>query len=130
MDTEAIKAACSVVFNEKGEILAVSRKDDPLALGLPGGGVEIGETLEETAIRETFEETNLKISKLEPIFTRKSSASSCRAFLAQAYEGTLYQKEKGIPQWVNPMRILDGPFKEYNQQLLLVLAQRGYDVFK
>ena len=38
--------------------------------GLPGGGVEPGETHEETAHREAFEETGLKIQLMPPKFKR------------------------------------------------------------
>jgi 8-oxo-dGTP diphosphatase len=42
-------------------ILAVSRKDDPNAFGLPGGKVEHGETEEQAARRELLEETGVEL---------------------------------------------------------------------
>ncbi len=41
---------------------------------LPGGGVEVGETLEEALVREMAEETGLKIDKLRPVFTERQPA--------------------------------------------------------
>jgi 8-oxo-dGTP pyrophosphatase MutT (NUDIX family) len=45
-----------IVMNEKKEILFQHRSDTK-EWGLPGGAMEIGESLEQTAERELFEET-------------------------------------------------------------------------
>lgn len=58
-----IQVCASVVIeNKKGEILLQKRSDN-YKWGLPGGSQEPGETLEETAVREVREETNLSINK-------------------------------------------------------------------
>ena len=41
---------------------------DAIGWGFPKGHVDKGESLPQTAKRETYEETSLKISKLEPGF--------------------------------------------------------------
>lgn len=51
-----------ILINNKNEILLQSRADRNL-WGLPGGCQELGETFEETIIREVKEETNLEIRK-------------------------------------------------------------------
>ena len=51
-----------LILNEKNELLLQHRIDD--AWGLPGGNMEIGESLEETARREVKEETGLDIGEL------------------------------------------------------------------
>ena len=51
------------VIVDQGRVLLVKRKYDPLAgrWSLPGGAVEVGETLEESTAREMLEETGLDI---------------------------------------------------------------------
>ncbi|MFD1205724.1 NUDIX hydrolase [Sporosarcina contaminans] len=51
------------VLNDKGEIL-LQRKIDG-RWGIPGGFMELGESVEETGRREVFEETGLQIGKTE-----------------------------------------------------------------
>ncbi|MFB4212831.1 NUDIX hydrolase [Shouchella sp. JSM 1781072] len=55
--------ATILVFNESGDILLQHRKDTE-EWGLPGGVMELGESFEETAERELFEETGLRAERL------------------------------------------------------------------
>ena len=50
-----------VVFNERREILLQKRSDNGF-WALPGGAVDIGESVEQGAIREVFEETGLHVT--------------------------------------------------------------------
>ena len=56
--------ATVLVFNEAGELL-LNHRSDTADWGIPGGGKEIGETLEECAVRELREETDLAAEELE-----------------------------------------------------------------
>lgn len=53
-----------VVMNDKKEIL-FQHRSDTMEWGLPGGAMEIGESLEQTAERELFEETGLKANNFK-----------------------------------------------------------------
>ncbi len=54
-----------LIFNEQGQLLLQHRYDG--SWGLPGGLMEMGESLEETAQREVKEEVGLEIKELELI---------------------------------------------------------------
>jgi 8-oxo-dGTP pyrophosphatase MutT (NUDIX family) len=55
-----VPSASAIVTDELGRILLVKRGDNTL-WALPGGGHDIGETIEQTAIREVKEETGLDV---------------------------------------------------------------------
>ncbi len=67
--TTPILAACTAVWRGD-EILLVRRKSGPGTgtWAMPGGRVELGETLEQAAIREVFEETGLELERV--VFNR------------------------------------------------------------
>lgn len=56
--------ACVILLNEEKQILLQLRKDNH-CWGLAGGSMEPGESLEQVAKRELFEETGLIANKLE-----------------------------------------------------------------
>ena len=63
--TPALTTDC-VLFTPDGQTLLIRRKNDPFAGGyaLPGGFVEIGETVETGCRREVLEETGLEVGDL------------------------------------------------------------------
>jgi ADP-ribose pyrophosphatase YjhB (NUDIX family) len=58
-----LPGALVIIQNEFNEILLQERK--PGLFGLPGGLMDLGESLEETASREVLEKTGLFVSNLE-----------------------------------------------------------------
>lgn len=63
-----IRLGCSaVIFDESREKVLLTKRADNGLWCLPSGGVEPGESVEETAVRETQEETGLTIRVLRLI---------------------------------------------------------------
>ncbi|WP_051273456.1 NUDIX hydrolase [Desulfotruncus alcoholivorax] len=58
-----VPAASALVYNNNGKILLIQRKLEPGAgkWSLPGGKVELGETARAAAVRETFEESGIRV---------------------------------------------------------------------
>lgn len=56
--------ATTLVFNDKNELL-LNLRTDTNTWGIPGGSMELNETIDETAIRELKEETGISADKLE-----------------------------------------------------------------
>ena len=50
-------------------IVLISRKNPPFGWALPGGYVDYGESLEEAAVREAYEETSLRVELIRQFHT-------------------------------------------------------------
>ena len=59
-------SADGVVFNGDGEVL-LQRRADSGWWGLPGGWIDVGESAEQCAIREVYEETGLRVEVMRLI---------------------------------------------------------------
>ncbi|CAL1778131.1 MutT/NUDIX hydrolase [Acinetobacter phage vB_AbaM_Konradin-v2] len=116
-------AACVLIEN-KGKFLAVSRKDDLTDFGLPGGKVELGETVAEGAKRECFEETGIypTILDLNDSFVAIDGEFEVHTFHSipsQIKSGKIAESETGIVAWVDADKLMAGTFGEYNRDALL-----------
>ncbi|MRG86031.1 NUDIX hydrolase [Salinibacillus xinjiangensis] len=82
-----IVSAATIVLNDKGEILLI--KGPRRGWEMPGGQVEVGESLREAAIRETKEETGIdvEIQKFCGIFQNVSGSICNTLFLAIPIDG-------------------------------------------
>lgn len=56
--------ALVLIFNKDKQVLLQLRSDNE-SWGLPGGTMELGESFEEAATREVYEETNLEMQNLK-----------------------------------------------------------------
>lgn len=114
-----------LLFNQ-GQILAVSRKDNPEDFGLPGGKLEPEETFEQGAIREVKEETGLDIFGLLPLFYRTDGDFFAVCYVAQ-WKGEIDNDlEAGLVKWVDFEKIKQGSFGHYNTHLHESLIRMGF----
>lgn len=66
-----LAATVAIITNSKGEILVATRSKEPAkgTLDLPGGFCDSYETAEEGVAREVLEETGLKVTSTQYLFT-------------------------------------------------------------
>lgn len=74
-DTINLTGVNVLILNENNQVLLQRRGTFPYKWGLIGGITELGESLEDTAIRETKEETGLDIKELNLLGT--TSGEKC-----------------------------------------------------
>ncbi len=53
-----------IIYDEDKGIVLIERSNIPLGFAIPGGFVDVGESVEEAAVREMKEETNLDVELL------------------------------------------------------------------
>jgi len=108
-----------------GTLLIAQRKDGVHKAGyweFPGGKCLDGETPADCAVRETHEETGLKITILEawPIITHEypERTVSLHPFLCQASSGDAQPRESKQIAWVLPEELNRYQFPEANAPIL------------
>lgn len=60
--------AVDVIIQYQGGIVLIERKNDPFGWAIPGGFVDVGEPLEQAAVREALEETSLNVELKELLY--------------------------------------------------------------
>ncbi len=116
--TSVVPSANVIVVNNRGEILLIRRTDNN-NWAVPGGGMDLGESITDAAIRETREETGVtcQITGLVGIYTnprhviRYTSNGEVRqefsiVFTARPVTGELRpSSETSEPRWISPAAI-------------------------
>ncbi|MBD2848624.1 NUDIX hydrolase [Paenibacillus sp. IB182496] len=99
-----IVSAAAIVVNEKDELLLI--KGPKRCWEMPGGQVEIGESLREAAIRETKEESgiDIEIIKFCGIFQNVSNSICNTLFLAKPIGGELIRSSESLDSGFFPIK--------------------------
>jgi len=115
-----------VCIDDEGRVLAVTRGDDESNWGLPFGACDPGETPEQTAVREAFEETGLEVYALREIYRAKAFTMTAVCYLAKS-RGTLRASEEGRPAWIDLDRLLlpSCTYAEFNRAVVRALVSGG-----
>jgi len=120
--SSVVPSANVIVVNSQGEILMIRRTDNG-NWAAPGGGMDLGESITDAAVRETQEETGItcQITGLVGIYTNPrhvilyTSNGEVRqefsiVFTARPTGGELRpSSESSEPQWVPPDAVPDLP---------------------
>lgn len=117
-------AAC-VIIRRRNAVLAVSRKTDSADFGLPGGKIDPGETAEEGACREVFEETGVVLdpSDLRLVYQAAAGKHVCACYVADRWSGTPRSVEAGVVRWLDPAELQrGGTFVDFNRGAFAALA--------
>lgn len=110
----------ALFWNDRGEILAVSRKDNHEDLGLPGGKVDPTDaTIEDAIVREVREEVGVEITRLEVVFDHPDREFQAYTFLVHEWRGEPKAMERAAVLWAPPARLLEPScsFRDYNEAL-------------
>ncbi len=119
-------AACALV-DQDGRILLAQRPEGKSLAGLwefPGGKVELGETPEETLIRELEEELGIKtkVACLAPLTFASHSYDTFHLlmplYVCRRYEGIPRGAEGQAIKWVKPQALRDYPMPPADEPLI------------
>jgi 8-oxo-dGTP diphosphatase len=75
--------ACAAILNDSKILMVCHQTPSRTYWTLPGGGWEVGETIEQTAIREVKEETGLNIEVIKLLFEENYEYGNCYCYLAK-----------------------------------------------
>lgn len=130
------KTVQALIFNDKREILAVSRKDNHNDFGLAGGKVEeqdyeniLDTPLMNALVREVYEETGITINtdSAELIFAIHKDGYMGYTYLVHEWGGEIETDEPHVVKWTCFEEIMNGSFGRYNSLVAESLTDMGFD---
>tara|TARA_Y100000310_G_scaffold329795_1_gene400296 strand:- start:198 stop:602 length:405 start_codon:yes stop_codon:yes gene_type:complete len=111
-------AGIIILFNENGEVLIVKRSSAVETYEgywcFPGGGADEGETSEECAVRETREETSIRVKPSNLIYfytLTKDGDKDIDFYIAKSWRGKVkIDWESCDYKWIKPSELKDVKF--------------------
>lgn len=110
--------AAAVVLRRGPKILGFVRSDNQ-EIGLPCGGIQEGETPEQAAVRECYEETGYHVKVSGGPYVGFCDGALVYTFLVEEdgdSEAPTHPHE-GTPAWVSPRELTKGLYGHYNMQV-------------
>jgi 8-oxo-dGTP pyrophosphatase MutT (NUDIX family) len=122
-----LNGSAVIIENNSGLILMQQRKYPYGKWSLPGGLMELGESTEETAIREIYEETSIQIKSLKLLGVYSGKNYYCSAangdewyvvtttYITSEYEGeAIVNDTESISfEWINPINLPENTAKTH-----------------
>lgn len=131
-DTIFFVGARGLILDDRNRLLLIQRSDNH-HWAIPAGAMELGESIEECAIRETYEETGLRATSLTPFafysaytFTNQyghTYQQILMSFRIHTWEGELVrQTDESVDAGFFPLDALPGPKSFIIEEALADLA--------
>jgi len=131
---ESVRDAGVMLVIKNGLILVVSRGLGSNKWALIGGKAEPGETPQQAAIRETEEESGIKVTKCEKIYSRVEPNQNedgldfySTVFYATSWSGEPRSSHEGEVKWAEASLITSdetGAFQQYNKNALYLFSKQ------
>jgi 8-oxo-dGTP diphosphatase len=125
----SVDVAVCIVRAVDGRVLVAERTPRQVGAGyweLPGGKIDAGETAQQAAARELFEEVGLVAQTLRPAlayaYEFKTKRVLLNFFFVDAWSGKPQGREGQRIAWIDPAAIGVGPLLPSNARMLTVLG--------
>jgi ADP-ribose pyrophosphatase YjhB (NUDIX family) len=117
--------SCGVIVERYGTLLLIERQKFPIGMACPAGHVEEGETYEQAAYRELFEETGLEAHSLELVAQgRRYQACRRPSGLVHFHDWKVYRAQVTLSQQLRENTDECKSADWYTPQHLAYLAKR------